>query len=603
MGGDPGDTLGWDDGQGWTSIYYFSGGNGWGVEFEPYYYPCRVSSLIQFFPSGWPDPGGDDLILWIMDDDGTDGSPGTILSADTLMNVITLGEWNEFTVNDTGVVIPDGNFYGVYIQMEDGPNCPAVKFDNGYDVNHSWDFYNGDWTPTSVYGDFLLRAFTLRAGGPAHDVGVSSIVSPVAEYDAGSTVTPSVIVKNWGTYTEDFGVVCRIELEGVPIYEDSVQVSSLFPSMTTTASFSPWSPDAGNVYQVTMETRLSSDVTPGNDWAEITTHNYTVERKQVLIEEATGTWCVYCPYAAEGLDSLREIAGDSVAIIAYHDSDDFSTGSGDSRIAYYNINAYPTVVFDGVNRVSGGGTGMYNSYRTVTNSEFQEKVPVDILLQGNYNESTGNGIAYIDLNAVDGIPGVDLKLYVVLTESHIPFSWLDEDSLHFVERGMFPDSSGIPVALGKGDSVHEVVNFSVDPAWDAAHCEIVVFLQDYPTREVFASASSPVMDLTVSIGDEGERSGLPMSYGLSQNYPNPFNPRTTIAYEIPEGRTESIALKVYDLRGRLVKILDSGDRTPGVYSITWDGRNDQGRSVSSGIYLYRLNAGNWEKTGKMVLLK
>ncbi len=601
--GNPGDTLRWDDGSSSTWLYYFSGGNGGGVEFEPYYYPCKVASIIQYFPSGWPDPGGDDLILWIVDDDGPGGSPGTILSADTLINAITLGDWNEFTVNDTGVVIQDGNFYGVYIQLEDGPNCPAMVYDSGYEVVHTWDYYNGEWNPSATYGDLLLRAYTQRAGGPAHDVGVLSIVAPGEEYEAGSSVAPSAVVKNWGAYTEDFDVECRIELEGATSYVDTANVSSLGAGTTETVSFSQWSPGSGNVYQVAFTTLLPGDVTPGNDSRVVTTHNYTVQRRQALVEEATGTWCVYCPYAADGLDSLREEAGDSVAIVAYHDNDDFSNGPGNSRLAYYNISAYPTVIFDGISRVTGGSPTIYNSYRAALDEEFQSRIPVDILLQGNYNEATRNGVVYVDLNAVDGIPGTDLRLYTVLAESHIPYSWQQEDSLHFVQRGMFPDSTGIPVYLSKGDSDHEVVNFSVDPAWVDSHCEVVVFLQDYPSREVYASASSPIMDLTVSIGDEGDMAGLPRALALSQNYPNPFNPRTTIAYQVPEGNTEGIELAVYDLRGRLVRVLDSGRKAPGTYRVTWDGRDGVGRGVGSGIYIYRLRSGNWEQRGKMVLLK
>ena len=89
---------------------------------------------------------------------------------------------------------------------------------------------------------------------------------------------------------------------------------------------------------------------------------------------------------------------------------------------------------------------------------------------------------------------------------------------------------------------------------------------------------------------------------LSQNYPNPFNPSTSIEFTVRE-RTR-VSLKVYDVSGQLVRTLLEGDRAPGeVHRINWDGRNNAGQSVSSGVYFYRLVASDFTQTRKMVLLK
>lgn len=96
---------------------------------------------------------------------------------------------------------------------------------------------------------------------------------------------------------------------------------------------------------------------------------------------------------------------------------------------------------------------------------------------------------------------------------------------------------------------------------------------------------------------------------LMQNYPNPFNPATTIRFEVPGsvGRGAAgavpVTLAVYDVRGRLVRTLVADRRAPGRYEAAWDGRNDGGRRVSSGIYFYRLAAGDFTRTRKMVLLR
>jgi hypothetical protein len=98
---------------------------------------------------------------------------------------------------------------------------------------------------------------------------------------------------------------------------------------------------------------------------------------------------------------------------------------------------------------------------------------------------------------------------------------------------------------------------------------------------------------------------LPRTVGLAQNYPNPFNPSTTIGFDLPgaAGIRQPVVLTVYDLRGRKVKTLVSGAREPGRHRIHWDGKNDAGAAVSSGIYLYTLHAEGISLTKKMVLLE
>ncbi|HUU30346.1 MAG TPA: FlgD immunoglobulin-like domain containing protein [archaeon] len=97
---------------------------------------------------------------------------------------------------------------------------------------------------------------------------------------------------------------------------------------------------------------------------------------------------------------------------------------------------------------------------------------------------------------------------------------------------------------------------------------------------------------------------LPKVYSLSQNSPNPFNPSTTITYTIPEGASKTaVRLSVFNLRGQMVRTLVDLTQGPGTYNINWDGADQQGSKVSSGVYFYRLVAGDYVSTRKMVLLK
>jgi len=96
---------------------------------------------------------------------------------------------------------------------------------------------------------------------------------------------------------------------------------------------------------------------------------------------------------------------------------------------------------------------------------------------------------------------------------------------------------------------------------------------------------------------------MPTKFILSQNSPNPFNPTTTIEYAIPAGKSEHVRLNVYDLRGALVKTLVDEISSPGIHSVVWDGTDDNGNKVSSGVYIYRLQSAKLTKARKMLLLR
>jgi len=132
---------------------------------------------------------------------------------------------------------------------------------------------------------------------------------------------------------------------------------------------------------------------------------------------------------------------------------------------------------------------------------------------------------------------------------------------------------------------------------------VIVFLQDHLTWEVLGSASLQIDQLT-GIGDDGGVVSLTRRFALSQNYPNPFNPSTTIRYDIPVGKTSvPVQVFIYDIRGRLIEKLVDSEKNPGRYQVHWNGRDGRGQSVASGGYLYRIDAGDFSSTKKMVLVR
>ena len=100
---------------------------------------------------------------------------------------------------------------------------------------------------------------------------------------------------------------------------------------------------------------------------------------------------------------------------------------------------------------------------------------------------------------------------------------------------------------------------------------------------------------------------LPAKFSLSQNYPNPFNPTTTISYQIP--KSGNVKLEIFNIVGQKVRTLINKKQKADCYNVTWDGKNEAGNSIASGIYFYRLsvNAGQKEnsfvKSKKMLFVK
>jgi len=109
----------------------------------------------------------------------------------------------------------------------------------------------------------------------------------------------------------------------------------------------------------------------------------------------------------------------------------------------------------------------------------------------------------------------------------------------------------------------------------------------------------PVIPPIVSVDDQA--ADIPEDFNLFQNYPNPFNPSTTIRYSVVE--PGNVLIKIYDVLGREIKTLVNEVKTAGTYSSTWNGDNNFGHKVNSGIYFYRIEAYLFVDTKKMILLK
>lgn len=107
--------------------------------------------------------------------------------------------------------------------------------------------------------------------------------------------------------------------------------------------------------------------------------------------------------------------------------------------------------------------------------------------------------------------------------------------------------------------------------------------------------------LTLGAGEPVGSEPLPTEVSLSRNFPNPFNPSTEISFALPNDRF--VSLSVFNILGQEVKNLVSGEMQAGFHKVIWDGTNSNGESAPSGTYFYRMDAGDYSQSMKMVMLK
>jgi len=192
-------------------------------------------------------------------------------------------------------------------------------------------------------------------------------------------------------------------------------------------------------------------------------------------------------------------------------------------------------------------------------------------------------------------PGVPTSFAVAYnTGSGNTLSWdpsLDHDFQYFrVYRSNSPSFPPTP-----GTLVHSTASHGwVDPAYHGGGVYYEVTALDYAGNESGPAVAGSV----TAVGGVA----TPSAFALYGNIPNPFNPTTVIRYDVPKNGGE-VSLRIYDAVGRVVKTLVAGTLAAGQRSIAWDGHDDAGRPVASGVYFCRLTASGYTNTRKMVLVK
>lgn len=222
-------------------------------------------------------------------------------------------------------------------------------------------------------------------------------------------------------------------------------------------------------------------------------------RNKVVLEVFTGTWCTYCPGSAMGVDDL--IAnGKSVAPVKYHIGDSYEYNESTARDTYYAVTGYPTSWFDGKSDIVGGNASqtIYPGYLPEYNTAINAATPFNLSMN---HTLTGNTLTVnYTLDQVGTYSGGNLVAHVVVTESHIPENWLAGlTEVNYTVRDMAPSDAGTAITIMQGGSVSNTETLTLNPAWVQGNMEIVVFIQNTATKEIFNSALEPLLPSQFSV--------------------------------------------------------------------------------------------------------
>ncbi len=308
-----------------------------------------------------------------------------------------------------------------------------------------------------------------------------------------------------------------------------------------------------------------------------------VVRDMVLLEDGTGTWCVFCPGAALACEDLLE-AGAPIAVVANHNGDAYANQYSNARNSMYQISGFPTSVFDGYEKYIGGSaTGSIAAqYLPYVQSHMVEICPVDLDIE--FEGTNQDYSATVTLTKVGDITATDMRLMFFVTESNIPKVWFIMTELDHVNRLMVPDQQGTAVSFTSGDVQTVELNFTLDPSWVVENCEFVVCLQNVDAgqpggtwvKSVMNSMKRGAIDLTadfegdvtsIEVGDPvnftSEESGgylgnVPVTYhwefpGATPDTSNEENP--TVTYT--ESGTHDVTLTV-NKGGQILDVLKPG---------------------------------------------
>ena len=515
---------------------------------------------------------------------GFDGSPGTSLYvADEFTDVTVEDEWVDVDLSGEGIVFDDQGFYLGFRFTESGG--PGIGRDlDGYVFGHSYVFLQGQWLETGdlgFAGNFMMRAIAGLENTNREDI--QELVT-----------TANVLHDNM----ENVAAIVNGNSTGLPAYEISGEQNITFPTQSVRTD----SMTGYNVYQVLdgVDTLVAS-TGPGDTTAAIS----------VPVNYVEYCYAVSATFQTDSYGSINSKKSNTACAVPFTSGDtDF-----DSNVSLSDLLSVSDYVLEASVPTEDQFRGAdVNDDRFIN---IQDMVLIVDIIYGSSARTlasstesiaelsmrNGGGTSLLLDLAYDGfVRGVQFDLTADLSDIMFGSPMLNE-----LQEGVMINSS----TLADGSTRVLAVNL---------HGGLLSFSSDgfitIPVTMNTGRGDHVKVDIddiqlidqngeSIPVSAKGDGSValelIPMQYALYQNFPNPFNPVTEIQFDIPD--MNAVQLVVYNLMGQEVRRLVNGEIQAGYHRIVWDGLNDQGEPVSTGVYIYSLTSPSFHSTKKMVLLK
>ncbi|KAA3599304.1 MAG: T9SS C-terminal target domain-containing protein [Calditrichaeota bacterium] len=238
---------------------------------------------------------------------------------------------------------------------------------------------------------------------------------------------------------------------------------------------------------------------------------------------------------------------------------------------------------------------------------FSFTVPIEVT--GITSQDLITGYSF-DISYPNGLQLENVEVTNTITPSTGANSYQTALNKTFAQQVRFAAAGGqnqITLPQGQTSGILANLIFKVNSSVTNGQIEFTEFnANTTPNGFVFNSGSVPTtlvngtIDVTL-VGIEDENNSLPTSFSLNQNFPNPFNPSTTIQFALPV--SEFVSLKIYNLLGQEVNQLVDENFNAGFHNVKWNGLDKNNNPVSSGVYLYKIEAGSFVSIKKAVYLK
>jgi hypothetical protein len=410
-------------------------------------------------------------------------------------------------------------------------------------------------------------------------------------------VTPQLTLGS-ADYTEHtFNATCWIDSSGSRIYNQTVPVDSVLANGTKTVSFPVWNTGpVGQTYNVTLFNSFS-DPNHGNDTLHVTTQTSNQAKALIAFGDAVAnSWALHDSLVAHDSSGLFSTIdtfcvvggiGGRVLPLSYLISNGYNVVFTFTNYAYVDPTAMGDTLAAFMDQGGGVVIGVFADYGSwAIGGRYQTQYmpfPVSTTL---FSSGTLGTVHLPTHPIIQGISAISVGLYrsgsTTMQHGQLIASWNDGANLvgafdtlgrRTAEIGFFPTT--FDYTTWGGQNTRMMLNAM---CWAAGLCNEGVGVEVLP-----------------GLGN------LPRVFALAPARPNPVGGATEIRYQLPA--PSPVQIRVYNVSGQVVKTLVDSKQEVGYKSVTWDGRNDHGVRVGSGVYLYRMEAGSFMATRKMVVVR